>query len=284
MGGKCIYCGQREVDSEHLASCGAYKEQQREEEEGRLKEDEPKTVVADSGVGVGKDTTVCASATTNIAGVSPIAVAVDENFGAAIGRGAKRGPPQLQNNPKTPSEPNQISCSSAFNLVTPHGDILQGVSAKKLKPKVDEFVVCCLTCGTPACPYESGYSIMKPGDGDEREFDPAEPPLNATLKQPLAFDKLKSPIRVVIGGIVYSKKIWSNHKFIGSSHLDLKLQTWMRNRLNAPLVDNNWPPLRRAVKELLRYKRQRSVDLIREAFFGETVISYSIRFCIRPRC
>ena len=69
-----------------------------------------------------------------------------------------------------------------------------------------------------------------------------------------------------------SKGIWSNnHKFMGSSHLDLKLQTWMRNRLNPELVDCNWTALRQVVKETLRYKRQRSVEYIWRAYFGELV-------------
>ena len=114
---------------------------------------------------------------------------------------------------------------------------------------------------------------MKDGDGQEHENDPCEPMVNTCREWnkefARSFNEMVNPIRSVVYGIVFSDGFWSAHKFIGSESLELKLRTWMKWRIDAETVDKNWPALRRAVKESLRYKRQLCVGYIYDAFIRE---------------
>ena len=144
--------------------------------------------------------------------------------------------------------------------------------SKRQKTCIDEFVLHCLACGQRGCRHEDGFLPVN-NISELKEHDPLEPdphccpPHSNSAK--LSFDELKTPVRVVVAGIMKSSGIWSRHKYVGNRQLESKLKTWMRNRLDEGLVDSNWRALRQAVKEALRSKRQRSVGMIRAAFSGE---------------
>lgn len=152
--------------------------------------------------------------------------------------------------------------------------------AKRAKLTDDVFVFRCLACAKRGCPYENGYAIFEEAvdcDGPRHpEFDPTEHIMIAAYKTDkerteLYFgSNMKSAVRDIVRGVLKSKGIWSNNKYIGDSRLDSNLKIWARNKLGTEpeLVDTDWPGIRHAVKATLAIKRQRSVLLIRDAFFG----------------
>ena len=161
-------------------------------------------------------------------------------------------------------------------------------SYKKPRPSPDqeEYTFQCLTCGRNNCPYENGYTVLSECDENHPEFDPCEPTLE-TWKQNhsggvFSFDDLKSPIQLSVAGVVQSKDFWSNHKYLGSTSLDVKVQAWMKQRIKQQLVEDNWILLRRAVKEALRYKRQESVEFIRSTYFGACVMVSHLSSSCQP--
>ena len=141
-----------------------------------------------------------------------------------------------------------------------------------------EYVLECLACGNVNCPYDDGHSVLDSMDKEnQEEFDPSEPCLqawkNSTGSDPArvwSFHELKGPITVSVAGVAHSKDFWANHKYLGSTSLDLKIQAWLKHRVEQTLLEDNWILLRRGVKEALRYKRQQSAEFIRSTFFGES--------------
>lgn len=220
MGGRCIYCGTKANNSDHLENCVKYKQ----------------------------DLVPSPAGTKQSPEESPPVVTCGDETERPILKKLRIPPPQDGRSPSFPY--------------------------KKPKPsKLDEFIFRCLACGNESCPYENGYSIFADDDGQKHEFDPCEPVFgsreNWGLNSAYSFEEVKSSIRVVVPGILRSSGFWSRNKFIGSSSLDFKLKTWMKTtKLDPRLVDKIWIPLRRTVKEALRYKRQRSVALIWDAYIG----------------
>jgi hypothetical protein len=78
---------------------------------------------------------------------------------------------------------------------------------------------------------------------------------------------MKRAVRDIVRGVLKSKGIWSNNKYIGDSRLDSNLKIWARNKLGTQpeLVDTDWPGIRHAVKATLAIKHQRSVLQIWDA-------------------
>lgn len=143
----------------------------------------------------------------------------------------------------------------------------EAATAKKPRSSAKESSFRCMACGKNGCPYDNGYTVLDDKPGQEYEYDPWDP-LPADLAPTFCFDRIKSSIRIVVAAAIVSKGFWSVHKFIGSQTLDMKLTTWMKQRLNDRLVDDNRAALRRAVMEALRYKRQESIRSIKTTFFG----------------
>lgn len=238
MGGCCIYCGIRPTSTEqHLQKCQKYREAK------AIRESLPPP---------------------------------DDKEGEIKPReGAKR--PFCAESPPLPTCHNNtnLTKAAARQRVTPPTSVNEHHGHwKKPKPMLDESTFHCLACGKEGCPHENGFTVMKEGDGQAQEFDPCEPILLPGHAIP--FDKIKFLLKPVVVGMMRSAGFWPRHKFIGSAKLDLKLKTWMKSRLNATVVDKNWGPLRRAVKETLRYKRQHSVDLIQTVHNGESTARLSL--------
>ena len=111
------------------------------------------------------------------------------------------------------------------------------------------------------------------------EFDPSEPSIPAipspsqspgphSAPADFSFETIKGPLRIVVAGILKSEKIWTSHKFVGNPQLDLKLKGWMNSKIDPELVEAYWAAFRRGVKEVFHYKRVRTIDNIKKAFFG----------------
>lgn len=130
---------------------------------------------------------------------------------------------------------------------------------------------CCLACGKKGCPYESGCTVLDKDNA--REDDPLAEELRtaANKRRLLPFARIQIDLRTVVDGIVRSSALWANHKFIGNPTQELQMKAWVRGRLHKPgVVDSpNWISLRHAVKETLRYRRQRCIEMIGKAFHGE---------------
>ncbi len=143
---------------------------------------------------------------------------------------------------------------------------------KKPKPTLDEFISHCLTCRKENCPYENGYTVLDDDDGQMYEYDLGDisPEVYRDLvkEMGLCFDKIRAPVKAVVACIVTSEGFWAKYKFIGSKGIDHKLKAFMKTRVNTDFVDKNWYPLRRAVKEALRYRRQLAVENIHSAYIG----------------
>lgn len=126
----------------------------------------------------------------------------------------------------------------------------------------------CLACGTRGCPYESGCPSCP-----NNEFDPVEEQLKkeAAGRKLLPYPKLEQSLRAVVAGAVGSSSLWASHKFVGDAGTSVEIKQWARGQLGSPGLVNspNWGPLRMAVKEALRHRRQDCIDRIRAAFFGE---------------
>lgn len=153
---------------------------------------------------------------------------------------------------------------------------------KKQKPSLvsngpgTDWFSCCLTCGVLNCRFENGHSIIKDDDGQESEYDPLEP---TTLERPdwisnkSGFDTIKHAITTVVAGIFsYEEEdggFWSRNKYIGDACMEIKLKTWMRQKIDTDTVKLYWHPLRRAVKEAIRYKRYLVVSNMQSQYYGK---------------
>ena len=145
----------------------------------------------------------------------------------------------------------------------------------------DEYSFQCLTpsCRRKNCPYDGGYTVFSDlGGTDDQEHDPSEPCHRSWKKKHSCYDawtffhEVKIPIELSIAGVVQSKDFWANHKYLGSTSLDRKVQAWMKIRIKPPLVDKYWIFLRKAVKEAIRFKRQECIEFVRSTFYGESAL------------
>lgn len=135
----------------------------------------------------------------------------------------------------------------------------------------------CLACGNRNCPFESGTAtLMDATDGQEMEYDESEPANAPPSPCPdwnrgtaYHFDKLSGIIKHLVSATFCSKGLWAHYKYLGRPYLELKMRTWMRWRMGTDAVEKNWVPLRRTVKECLRYRRQLCCEWMHEAWVGE---------------
>lgn len=135
----------------------------------------------------------------------------------------------------------------------------------------------CLACGKRNCPFESGTAtLMDSTDGQEMEYDECEPancaqaPCSFWNKgTAYQFNRLSALIIELVSAVFCSKGLWAHYKYLGSKNLDLKIKSWMRWRMGTDAVEKNWEPLRRTVKESLRYRRQLCCEWIHEAWIGQ---------------
>jgi hypothetical protein len=247
FGGKCIYCGSKSVTPSHLQQCVKYREALAEE-----------MAEYEEGYNI-------------VGGGSPP--------GAYFGTGSITNTKTTGNQKEATPPPNNINLPTKHPLgvkVTPLDT--KTPTQKKARTTIatapQGLDYSCLVCGELRCPYDTGFTVLV--DEPSNEFDPCGDVLkNACLENTdallLPFREVNLPIRMVVAGLVQSKGIWSAHKYIGNPRLDPKLKTWMRNRLvDGTIVDTpNWAALRHSVKETFRYKRQRSVELIRTVFMSK---------------
>jgi len=181
----------------------------------------------------------------------------DSKNAQATNAGVKR--PCLAVTPGQEESPEATSCS------------------KKPRPTPEEYTFDCWTCGRTDCPHSRGFTVFTGPLGGcmQKEFDPGEPcprswKKNRSCDPSSYFAKIKTPLQQTIAGVVQSKDFWSLHKYLGSTTLDRKIQTWMKQKiLPHRLVEDHWIYLRRGVKEAIRFKRQECIQFIRSAFFGE---------------
>ena len=245
--------------AQHLRVCAAYKKSIEAEQGGEELQEETTPAAGKQGPSTSSGTT-------------GVAAAVEDSGHFVGGAGTKR-PATPAETPVMPPPPWATSTrygDTTTNQAIPPPAVTPAPTAAPKKPRTDpaaEFIFNCLACGRSACPYENGYTVLKEDGGQQHEHDPSEPKNNNGASE--RFDSVKAPLRLVVGGIMRSNGIWTTHKFIGNCQLDLKLKTWMRNRLDPKLVESNWAALRRGVKETLRYKRQQSVRKIKGAHFGK---------------
>lgn len=155
------------------------------------------------------------------------------------------------------------------------------------KPKLSAhqtFFLHCPACDQKGCPYSYGLlTVFKEYDGQETEYDPCEPSCDNWLNglPKLSFHDAINPLNTIVAASLCSKGLWSINKCIGSGALDKKLDVWMKLKLDDPgLVKDHWALLRRGVKEALRYRRLRSVEAVRVAFFGMFVLPPEIYYLL----
>lgn len=132
----------------------------------------------------------------------------------------------------------------------------------------------CLACGNDSCGFESGVTIMKSEDGQDHEYDPCSlVPSHYYhehgLKEGPVFDCVKKYGEILIECMMRSNGFWSYVKYIGSPSCDLKLRKYIALRvMGQGLLQQLWPPMRHAVKEILRYKRQMAISQMEQAYLG----------------
>ena len=167
----------------------------------------------------------------------------------------------------------RTSCSPSPRPLMPLGEIdrnMQPCSNQNVNP-CERSLLICLCCSKNHCSFESGVTVFTEEDGDCQEWDPSEVARSewGTLNQP--FDDLRKAISDCVQGIMRSKLFFACNKYIGSPSLDLKIKRWImwRLHLSPEILTRNWVPLRRAVKETIRYKRQSCISRMRETFIGK---------------
>lgn len=145
---------------------------------------------------------------------------------------------------------------------------------KRPKPTLDELIFHCLACRKENCQYENGYTVFDNDDGQQYEYDPCdlscEVYRDLVKREGFCFDKVRAPVKAVVACVMTSDGFWAKHKFIGSQGIDHKLKAYMKTRVNAAFVDKYWFPLRRSVKEAMRYRRQLVVERIHSAYIGRS--------------
>ena len=172
--------------------------------------------------------------------------------------------------------------SSSISSCNQSSGLMEGSKNSKLPREEEEegedFAAYCLACSKSSCPFESGHTVLRDDDLQGEEFDQCEPRARkgcceqwAGMEKIFPFQRIKAATMSIVAGILLSNGFWPRHKFLGSPHLELRLKTWMKNRLGNPrLVDAHWGSLRRAVKDTLRFKRQCIVALAHEEFNSES--------------
>ena len=109
----------------------------------------------------------------------------------------------------------------------------------------------CLCCGRPECGFESGVTIMKEEDGQDREDDPCEiDNEKSTGMKEKDFNEESEAIRDCVSGLLRSKKFFGWNKYVGTASLDKKLKTWLKSKIKEETVDKNWVALEGRRKKL----------------------------------
>lgn len=239
IGGCCIYCGAESKSPDHLATCTKHKKR-KSEEESQERPDEDSNKKRDEKRTCQEET----SSRKNPANVTPLLL-------GALGS---------------------------------HRKDLFPTSTIKECPSGLGAAFRCLACDKEGCPFENGYTVMEETNREQdQEHDPCEPAnqkgWNARAPEHFLFkDSMVTPVRTAVLRTMHSNGFWSSHKFIGNRKLDFKLRCWMKMKLDSKVVEQHWHPLRRAVKEALRFKRQQSVAAIRRLYYGE---SCNLLCCVR---
>jgi hypothetical protein len=135
----------------------------------------------------------------------------------------------------------------------------------------------CLCCGDENCSYEDGITLMWYFDdspvfnSEEEEDDPCEPkipPQSLTITSH-EWNEQKIAISECVSGILKSKTFFGHNKFLGTKALDGRLREWLESRVDKSTVNRHWPALRKAVKEVMRFKRQLCVEMITTLWVGK---------------
>ena len=136
----------------------------------------------------------------------------------------------------------------------------------------------CLACGKHNCEFKNGTATLMASDDDqENEYDlcecePGEKLTHCndwTRGTAYEFNKLSDAIKMLVNAALFLKGFWGLYKYVGTKSLDLKIRTWMKWRCGRDMADKNWIPLRRAIKETLRYRRQLCCSWLHNAWIGE---------------
>ena len=129
----------------------------------------------------------------------------------------------------------------------------------------------CLCCGKRGCAYESGVTLFKEEE-TRLEHDPCEIKIEERRRCFSENDYMEEGmvVRNCAKRLLRSKKFFAHNKYIGTPSLDRKLREWLKQHLSDDIVGKNWPSLRQAAKETLRYKRVERIAFVRDAFVGES--------------
>lgn len=141
--------------------------------------------------------------------------------------------------------------------------------AKKVKTDDDHCLFRCLVCGKEDCKFDGGHTVFV--NTTVEEHDPTEARSLGEMynsNQPLGWASFW--LKEIVRALLRNHNLWSRHKCIGSTSLDLKLRAWMKRKVKEQLVMDFWDALRRAAKEAMRYKRQLAEEAMKMAYFGKS--------------
>ena len=138
-----------------------------------------------------------------------------------------------------------------------------------LKKKRTEWA--CLACNQDGCRYELGVSVMNVGDGQENEYDPMEDEIMKAGTAPADYEEIKTTILFCVRSAYTSPSMFPHHKYMEGQSFDMKIQKWLGLKVVAKdTIGKYYYLLRRTVKEVLRYKRQVSIERMEENYVGES--------------
>ena len=138
----------------------------------------------------------------------------------------------------------------------------------------------CLCCGKSECRYENGITLFNEEE-TPLEHDPCEIKVQERRRCFSETDYMEEGmvVRNCTKGLLRSKKFFAHNKYIGTLSLDRKLKEWLNQHLSEDIIQKNWPSLRQAAKETLRYKRLERISFVRDAFVGK-IWAPPICFCV----
>lgn len=143
---------------------------------------------------------------------------------------------------------------------------------------VEEYNQPCLLCeNTSKCNYVTPFDMAKKIRDqfpmkEAPEWDPYEPMMTTTANPPKEFPP--EIIKMITREVLLSPSFLAANKFLGGNPTnEVKVKKWVALKLGHKLdqkqIDENWVYMRKTIKEILRWKRERVLRQFRAIVLGK---------------
>jgi hypothetical protein len=146
---------------------------------------------------------------------------------------------------------------------------------------VEEYNHPCLLCeNTSKCNYVTPFDLAKKIRDqfpmkEAPEWDPYEPMMTITANPPKEFPR--DIIKMVAREVLLSPSFLAANKFLGGNPTnEVKVKKWVTLKVGHTLdqkeIDQNWVYIRKTIKEILRWKRERVLRQFRAIVLGKLLL------------